>query len=74
MIGASRDDNPEKWPQNFTVTEYHFEYLIQDPYSDDFITRDSHAYPIHFFFLSLLIFVPLLFNKVLFLINNSIIW
>ncbi len=45
ILGASRDDNPMHWPQSFEVTEYHFQYLIKDPYYfNATIPRLTHGY------------------------------
>lgn len=39
-----RDDNPQEWPQNYTLREIWFEYTLPAMYDGPNITRRSHAW------------------------------
>ena len=42
--GLHRDDNPNAWPQDYQLTELHFDYSLPNPYGGPAIARQSHAY------------------------------
>jgi dienelactone hydrolase len=49
--GKFRDDNPQKGPQNYQITELHFQYLLPNPYyiatipnSCPVLDREFHGY------------------------------
>jgi dienelactone hydrolase len=43
-LPPDRDDNPERWPQNYRRTELQFDYTLPNPYGGPAIARQLHAW------------------------------